>query len=457
MWIFIILGVLVVFLGVLLLVPVLFEGVFRYWYGRKNAQIREKYRAIDVRSRPEKTMHRELYLQLRMIWLLLATGLVLGLLFTFMSAGGEIVETVERPAFGEGETSVELVAEHAGQKETVKLKIGEQSPDPDELERFFASASEAALVQVLGDNSDFANVKTDLNLITGMDQGFEIEWQVSDPGVISVFGVLGENIPMEGAAVELVMNMTYGDFSRSFKIPVTVWPDETAKDDGEALSAYISDSIAQAPEAAQVALPKEYKNSPLILHRKENNAGQNLAMLVLIAALLIWLRAGSRLEDAYAKRNRGLEADYPDIVSRLSILFSAGLTIPAAWNRLAADYERELAQGKPMRCGYEELRLTALELSNTGYSDRVFHDFGHRCGNYRYMKLADILEQSMKKGTVQLTVFMEQEAIQAFELRKMQAAKTGEEAGTKLLLPMMMMFGLVIAMVVVPAWSGMKL
>lgn len=458
MYIFAILGMLAMFLGAVLAVPGFFEKVFRYWYGQRKGEDREKYRSIDVRSSPENTMRRELLLQLRVIWLLLAAGLGLSLFFTLTSAGGEVIETIERPAFGTGETSVELVAELADQTETVTLKIGEQRPDQDELERFFASASEAALVQVLGDNTDFSNVRTDLNLITGMEQGIEIEWQVSDPAVISVFGVLGENIPMEGADVELVMSMTYGDFTRSFKIPVTVWPDdETGEDGGAALSAYINDAIAQEPEAAQAALPKEYKDSTLILHRKENTAGQNLAVLVLIAALLIWLSAESRLEDAYAKRNRGLEADYPDIVSRLSILFSAGLTIPAAWERLAADYEREMAQGKPRRYGYEELRLSALELSNTGYSDRLFRDFGHRCGNYRYMKLADILEQSMKKGTVQLTVFMEQEAIQAFELRKMQAAKTGEEAGTKLLLPMMMMFGLVIAMVVVPAWSGMKL
>lgn len=457
MQVFVILGVLVVLLGTIIVVPAFFEGAFRCWYRQKNGEVREKYRAIDVRGRPENTMHRELSVQLRLIWLLLAAGLGLGMLITFISGGGEVIECVERPAFGEGGISVELVAEHGEQSETIQLEIGEQSPDQEELERFFASASEAALIQVLGDNTDFANVKTDLNLITDMDQGIKIEWQVSDPGLINIFGALGENIPMEGASVELVMNMTYGDFFRSFRVPVTVWPAETVQDGGEALSAYINDAVAQAPEAAQITLPTEYKGSTLILHRKKNTAGQNLALLSIIAALLIWLSAESRLEDAYAKRNHGLERDYPDIVSRLSILFSAGLTIPAAWERLAADYERELAQGKPVRHGYEELRLTALELSNTGYSERLFHDFGHRCGNYRYMKLADILGQSMKKGTVQLTVFMEQEAIQAFELRKMQAARTGEEAGTKLLLPMMLMFGLVIAMVVVPAWNGMKL
>ncbi len=457
MKIFIILGFLTVVFGCFTFFPPVFEKVFRFWYGRKGPQLREKYRSIEVRSSPENTMRRELYARLRMMWLLLFIGFLAGLLFSLFDGGGEILEALERPTFGEGESRVELIAEHGGQSDLVQLTIREQSPASEELERFFASASEAALKQVLGDNEDFSHVTRKLNLITGMDGGIEIKWQVSDPGVISVSGVIGENIPMEGAGVEIVMNMTYGGFSRSFKIPVTVWPDENAEDGRSALTAYINDAIAEDPEAPQAALPKEYKDSALILRRKEHTTGQNLALLFLIAALLMAIRAGSRLEEAFAKRNRSLEEDYPDIVSRLAILFSAGLTIPAAWERLAADYERELTKNKSIRYGYEELRLTALELANTGYSDRVFYDFGKRCGSGRYMRLADILDQNMRKGTMQLTVFMEQEAAQAFELRKLQAAKTGEEAGAKLLLPMMMMFGLVIAMVVVPAWSGMKL
>jgi hypothetical protein len=375
----------------------------------------------------------------------------------YTRSGGEVVDSIERPAFGTGEEQVELVAEYDGKSDFVQLEIGEQEPDEEELERFFASALEAALPQVLGDNTDFSNVSGDLNLITQLENGIKVEWQVSDPTVVNIFGTLGEDIPMEGASVQLQMKLIYGDYSKSYEIPVSIRPDETVEDEAAALTEYINDVLASDPQAASAKLPKEYHNSALILHQKSNTVAQNLAWLVLIAAILLWVNGSSRLEEAYKKRSRQMELDYPEMVSRLSILLSAGLTIPAAWERLAADYNRELEQGGDPRDGFEELRLTALELSNTGYSGQLFRDFGRRCGSYHYMKLADILEQSMQKGTVQLTVFMEQEAIQAFELRKMQAAKTGEEAGTKLLLPMMMMFGLVIAMVVVPAWSGMKL
>ena len=46
---------------------------------------------------------------------------------------------------------------------------------------------------------------------------------------------------------------------------------------------------------------------------------------------------------------------------------------------------------------------------------------------------------------------LEQETENALEERKALAKKLGEEAGTKLLLPMMLMLGIVIAIIMVPA------
>ena len=45
-----------------------------------------------------------------------------------------------------------------------------------------------------------------------------------------------------------------------------------------------------------------------------------------------------------------------------------------------------------------------------------------------------------------------QEAGNAFEERKNMARRLGEEAGTKLLLPMMMMLGIVMMLIIIPAY-----
>jgi hypothetical protein len=48
------------------------------------------------------------------------------------------------------------------------------------------------------------------------------------------------------------------------------------------------------------------------------------------------------------------------------------------------------------------------------------------------------------------------EAIQAFESRKNTAKRMGEEAGTKLLMPMFGMLAVVFIMVMVPAFLSMQ-
>ena len=49
------------------------------------------------------------------------------------------------------------------------------------------------------------------------------------------------------------------------------------------------------------------------------------------------------------------------------------------------------------------------------------------------------------------------EAVQAFENRKAMAKKAGGEAGTRLLLPMFIMFAVVLVMVIVPAFLSMQI
>ena len=68
------------------------------------------------------------------------------------------------------------------------------------------------------------------------------------------------------------------------------------------------------------------------------------------------------------------------------------------------------------------------------------------------MKLASLLEQNRKTGLKNLRYLLEEEVAAAFEERKNIAKRLGEEAGTKLLLPLFMMLGIVMVMVVAPAF-----
>ena len=63
-----------------------------------------------------------------------------------------------------------------------------------------------------------------------------------------------------------------------------------------------------------------------------------------------------------------------------------------------------------------------------------------------------MLTQNLKKGSKGLLELLEQESSEAFEERRRRARAEGEKAGTKLLLPMMLMLGVVFLLILVPAF-----
>ena len=73
-----------------------------------------------------------------------------------------------------------------------------------------------------------------------------------------------------------------------------------------------------------------------------------------------------------------------------------------------------------------------------------------------YQKLAALLEQNMRTGTRGMRQLLEEEMALALEQRKDLAKRQGEEAGTKLLLPLFIMLGIVMVMIVVPAWMSFQ-
>lgn len=80
---------------------------------------------------------------------------------------------------------------------------------------------------------------------------------------------------------------------------------------------------------------------------------------------------------------------------------------------------------------------------------------GMRSELKEYKKLALLLEQNRRQGSEKLVQQLEEENLLAYEMRKNQARKAGEEASVKLLFPMLGMLGIVIAILLLPAMMTM--
>lgn len=191
---------------------------------------------------------------------------------------------------------------------------------------------------------------------------------------------------------------------------------------------------------------------------KENNRGIQIAFLG--SSPGVGVVVGEKEDRRRREKKEELEKrrDYPEIISSLSLFLGVGLSVQAAFGRIGEQYllRRENAlQGK--RAGLEEILMTYREMQDgTGELEALRH-LGERNSLREYRKLALLLQQNLKKGTKELLTILEREEEIAYELRQNLAKQAGEEASTKLLLPMMGFLVMVMILLLVPAMLNIRI
>lgn len=197
-------------------------------------------------------------------------------------------------------------------------------------------------------------------------------------------------------------------------------------------------------------LPDSVDSRKIVWKEIVEDGSGYLFILALFAACMLYLGRERELERKLEQRKKQLLLDYPEVVNKLALYMGAGMTIRNAFARMGEDYRRQ--QKERFRYVYEEILITCYELQS-GRSEREAYDhFGKRCQVQAYRKLSTLLSQNIRKGSNDLLYMLRQEADQAFAERKNMARKLGEEAGTKLLLPMMMMLCIVMVIIMIPAY-----
>ena len=104
-----------------------------------------------------------------------------------------------------------------------------------------------------------------------------------------------------------------------------------------------------------------------------------------------------------------------------------------------------------MHPGCEEILRTCQEMGHGVSELDAYRNLGKRARLPEYRTLATVLAQNLRKGGKEMTAILEREAEEAYENRKKHAAVLGEQAGTRMLLPMLVMLLLVMVILMVPA------
>ncbi len=148
--------------------------------------------------------------------------------------------------------------------------------------------------------------------------------------------------------------------------------------------------------------------------------------------------------------------DYPDLVTKTTLLINAGMTIHSALLRIYSDYahSHNVAHFHYL---YKELGLTLAQIENGVPQSCAYSEFGNRVGLPCYIKFGSLLEQNLKKGNRELSTMLSSEAMAAIDSKKRLLKEKGEKASTKLLLPMIMIFAVILILIMIPAFLNMSI
>lgn len=370
---------------------------------------------------------------------------------------------VKRPYYGEDETTVTLAVDMNKKKQDVEVELQERRyTKREDINKVMEKAKVYLDKVVLGDNTSYDHVTEPLSLVTRIpDLQVGVKWSLDQKGIVSNSGKITiSEEAVEGTIVTISATLSYYDTEVIYSINLVVYPKE--KTDEERLLLKLKENILNSqlenPESEYLKLPDVIENQKLTYSDNNNTDNNMLNILGVIAVICIGVSGYSQLEKEKRKRDRQMLLDYPDIINKLVLLMGAGMTIKNAWGKMCLEYENKFQESKTSngkRYVYEEMVATYNEIQNGVTDIEAYDRFGRRVQLVPYMKLSTLLVQNTKKGTADLLQLLEYEAVQAFEERKEGAKRLGEEAGTKLLGPMVLMLFIVLIIIMVPAFMQM--
>lgn len=377
----------------------------------------------------------------------------------------QMTPSIERNDYGKGKKVEELDVEIGNKKKKVRtsVEVSERQYSAKEVQELFSRIIRKMDRLILAGNETLDHVDEDLDLVTDIPgEPVKVSWELDRYDVMDIQGKLKEqNISEKGVLVKLNAVLTYTANEKeqaSYQCVACVYPkklsgeESTKKDVEEA----IKKADTATKEKKKLILPEMLDTNELRYYQPFNERGPVITVMGMMIGILLYALQKQNIRKAEEERKKQMIEDYPEVISKLTLYLGAGMTVKKAWRKITEGYMKE-KEDENERYVYEEMRQTCHEMDSGVTEAEGYENFGRRCDLQIYIRLGALLSQNLRKGTKGLSELLKLESIQAFEERKARAKRLGEEAGTKLLLPMFLMLVEVLIIVIVPAFLTMQI
>ena len=420
-----------------------------------NSAVREDLQTLEPAGNTQERQKDYVIKKLSICSMIVVIGVIFSIaLWIKDGIETEIVDnSIERNLYGDGSKKVSLIAEDGDEEYCISLDIEEKSYTDEELMQMIETALPDLERSILGENESIDKVAYDLRLVKSVDgYPFDVEWRI-DEEYLDYEGHLVKDRLDAPVPVELTAVISCGSFALEHTFSMMICSKAVQPGKAELMERQISEQESNSRSDKKVTLPSEIGGQKIHWSYKRSYRGLLLLAATPLLVLLVYFGRDRDLHRQVEDREEQMRLDYPEIVSSLALLIGAGMTVPNAWMKIAGDYKNRKAQTGRKRYAYEEMLLTIYEMESGVSQMKAYEHFGRRCRIPSYNKLATLLSQNIRKGAANLPLLLREESKDAFEERKHLARSMGEKAGTKLLVPMMMLLGITLVIIMVPAFQ----
>lgn len=364
----------------------------------------------------------------------------------------ETLQYLERPESGKGDIRTELQIEMEDRLYPFQVTVQEIPYEEEEILEQLQSAADGLGELFLKENTDFGHVVQEVSMpSTFPDTEIAIAWYLDSWDYVDPDGIVRNESLKEPVSVKVQAVLTLEDQSVTWEQTMMIGPPEHPDAEKKLRILEYELQEAQRGTSDRLELPASVMGEPVIWYRALDDRWIWMSVLTVLA--LAAVAAGHRQEEETVrkKRERGMQLDYPEIVSRLSLYMGAGISTRKAWERIVEDYTEKKEPDPVKHAAYEEMRTALYEMQSGVAEAAAYERFGTRCRMPAYLKLGTLLSQNLRKGTRNLAELLQEEAGEAFENRRALAKKMGEECGSKLLFPMLLMLLTILIIIMYPA------
>lgn len=386
-------------------------------------------------------------------------GAILVILAFYMEKADQVLDqgyNLDRKMPGEGTNEVPLILSPEGMDDIkYTVSVDEEIMMPDAIKECLESAKKEIDETFCRADEELTHVTEKVNIKDSyVNSLVEAEWTFSSYKCIDYEGNLIENkLSEEGEIIGVCVELTCNEVKEMYEFSFVAYP--KSKNSTEKLLAKVDEAIEEQLSKAGtkvLELPSEVDGRKITWTQPKQYMVIKILLLEAVMVILYFLSKKENEKNERKKLEQEMELDYSEIVSKMAILMGSGMSIKQAWNKISARYLDERNKNRQeKRAIYEYMVLTMREISDGENELKAYQNFGERTGLSSYHRFARILVSSLQKGNREICETLEHEAQEAFENRRMYARKLGEEASTKMLVPLLLMMVIVIAIVIAPA------